>query len=45
LECDPKIIKGDEVKPIVEFTDSENLTYLIEAGFMKEVQCDINKLD
>jgi len=27
--CGPKIIEGDGVKPIVEFTDSGNPTYLI----------------
>ena len=26
-----KIIKGDGVKPTVEFTDTENSTYLIES--------------
>ena len=32
-EYGPRIIEGDGVKPIVEFTDSGNPTYLIENLF------------
>jgi len=32
-ECNPKFIEGDGINPIVEFTDSENSTYLIESWF------------